>query len=284
MCFPPNSTHLCQPLDVAFFRPIKIKWHHILTAWKSGGGRRSATISKDKFLELLTTLLDSLKESQSANLISGFRTTGLCPLNKEEVLRKLPHSDNGNDPNHSVSGAFVTYLKVRYGDESEPTTKRTRRKVVQVGVEPGQSIGTVNIHAAVGQTARPSSSSSDDEESDSSGDETDVYDTGSVREITKGDFVVVTYQLQRPTAIKQYVGKILEELPGADNEGHHDVQYEVTFMRYSSARSSNVFTFPANEDTAVVDRVQVIRKLPTPTRNRRGRYVFPCVMYRYGFE
>ena len=155
MCFPPNSTHLCQPLDVAFFRPIKIKWHHILTAWKSGGGRRSATISKDKFLELLTTLLDSLKESQSANLISGFRTTGLCPLNKEEVLRKLPHSDNGNDPNDSVSGAFVTYLKeVRYGDESEPTTKRTRRKVV--GVEPGQSIGTVNIHATDGQTPGPS--------------------------------------------------------------------------------------------------------------------------------
>ena len=145
----------------------------------------------------------------------------------------------------------------------------------------------MNIHAAVGQTARPSSSSSsssDDEESDSSGDETDVYYTCSVSEITKVDFVVVTYQLQRPTAIKQYVGRILEELPAADNEGHHDVQYEVTFMRYSSALSSNVFIFPANEDPAVVDRVQVIRKLPTPTRNRRGQYVFPCVMNRYGFE
>ena len=28
---PPNSTHLTQPLDVAFFRPMKIAWWQILT-------------------------------------------------------------------------------------------------------------------------------------------------------------------------------------------------------------------------------------------------------------
>ncbi|KAJ8877635.1 hypothetical protein PR048_022090 [Dryococelus australis] len=33
-CLPPNATHLCQPLDVAFFRTFKAAWCHELTAWK----------------------------------------------------------------------------------------------------------------------------------------------------------------------------------------------------------------------------------------------------------
>lgn len=31
---PPNATHLCQPLDVAIFRPIKRKWRKVLDTWK----------------------------------------------------------------------------------------------------------------------------------------------------------------------------------------------------------------------------------------------------------
>ena len=35
---PPNSTHLCQPLDVSFFRPLKIAWRQILERWKKTEG------------------------------------------------------------------------------------------------------------------------------------------------------------------------------------------------------------------------------------------------------
>ncbi|XP_069671995.1 uncharacterized protein [Periplaneta americana] len=35
---PPNATHLCQPLDVAFFRPLKLKW-------REGFGRMESKIS-----------------------------------------------------------------------------------------------------------------------------------------------------------------------------------------------------------------------------------------------
>lgn len=32
---PPNSTHLCQPLDVAaFFRPLKMEWRKHLDKWR----------------------------------------------------------------------------------------------------------------------------------------------------------------------------------------------------------------------------------------------------------
>jgi len=32
---PTNSTHLTQPLDVAFFRPLKMHWRSILENWKN---------------------------------------------------------------------------------------------------------------------------------------------------------------------------------------------------------------------------------------------------------
>ncbi|XP_055533763.1 uncharacterized protein LOC129723520 isoform X2 [Wyeomyia smithii] len=31
---PPNATHLCQPLDVAYFRPLKQAWRKTLDIWK----------------------------------------------------------------------------------------------------------------------------------------------------------------------------------------------------------------------------------------------------------
>ena len=35
VCLPPTSTHLCQPLDAAFFRPLKMKWQSILSTWET---------------------------------------------------------------------------------------------------------------------------------------------------------------------------------------------------------------------------------------------------------
>lgn len=39
ICLPPNSTHLTQPLDVAFFRPLKQAWRAILSKYKDCEGR-----------------------------------------------------------------------------------------------------------------------------------------------------------------------------------------------------------------------------------------------------
>ena len=34
ICLSPNSTHLCQPLDGAVFRPLKVEWKDILDTWR----------------------------------------------------------------------------------------------------------------------------------------------------------------------------------------------------------------------------------------------------------
>jgi len=35
VCLPSNSTHLTQPLNVAFLHPMKVAWRKILSDWKS---------------------------------------------------------------------------------------------------------------------------------------------------------------------------------------------------------------------------------------------------------
>ncbi|XP_047142863.1 uncharacterized protein LOC124817109 [Hydra vulgaris] len=58
VALPANSTHLTQPLDVAYFRPMKINWRKILCEWKEKGkGRRVASLPNDEFSRLLDHLI-----------------------------------------------------------------------------------------------------------------------------------------------------------------------------------------------------------------------------------
>jgi len=47
---PPNSTHLTQPLDVAYFRPLKIKWRQVLNSWKE---KNKGNVPKTHFPRLV---------------------------------------------------------------------------------------------------------------------------------------------------------------------------------------------------------------------------------------
>ena len=93
ICLPPNSTHLTQPLDVAFFRSMKAKWRTLLTEWKRNGSSRKTSlsiISKDRFRCRLKQLHDEMPKTATSNLKSGFRKAGIYPLNKDEILQRLP--------------------------------------------------------------------------------------------------------------------------------------------------------------------------------------------------
>lgn len=98
---PPNSTHLTQPLDVAFFRPLKIAWRKILTTWKCGNGSNESSVPKEQFPKLLNNLMDAIKEKQIVNIQSGFKKCGIIPMNRDSVLNMLP--EDGPDCTNSDS-------------------------------------------------------------------------------------------------------------------------------------------------------------------------------------
>ena len=55
LSLPPNSTHLTKPLDVAYFRPMKVAWRIILTHRKEGKGKKLPSIPKHEFPRLLSS-------------------------------------------------------------------------------------------------------------------------------------------------------------------------------------------------------------------------------------
>lgn len=64
VCLVANSTHLCQPLYVVFFRPIKVTWRKILSEWKLQN-LCVASVLKPTFPCLLRKSLEALDKIQT---------------------------------------------------------------------------------------------------------------------------------------------------------------------------------------------------------------------------
>lgn len=139
---PANSTHLTQPLDVAFFRPMKRAWRQLLLTWKQTDGRQLPTIPKGCFPKLLKLLIDELQINASKNIIAGFKKTGISPLNATEILASLPGEDLGEDHESAVEDSILTLLKeMRYGSMNIVEPKRKRK----LNVLPGKSVAPEEI-------------------------------------------------------------------------------------------------------------------------------------------
>lgn len=132
---PPNSTHLCQPLDLAFFSPLKTAWRKLLSEWKM---KNRGAVRKDQFPRLLKKALDAIETNISANLKAGFKKSGIYPINKEEVLKCLPKksfSNEASSPGVAWCETFEDFL--RSTREKETVTKPRKKKVA---VTPGKSL------------------------------------------------------------------------------------------------------------------------------------------------
>ncbi|XP_063239266.1 uncharacterized protein LOC134540445 isoform X1 [Bacillus rossius redtenbacheri] len=261
---PPNSTHLCQPLDVAFFRPLKCHWRQVLMDWKM---KHKGTIPKDVLPRLLKSTLKSLSPSIEKNLKSGFRATGVYPYNPEEVLKKLPATTIGNmSISDGLSKSLESYLRESRNATSTPKQKRRRLSVV-----PGKSVSgtsfqseddpdTPDLVSSEGEGNTPVSVTRATEEHT-----LQVSYTGDVQ---VGDFVVVRIKFAGPSnkmVDKYYVGQIYLELQG---------QYQCKLLR-KSAKCDKTFIFPAVDDQWTFKMEDIIVVLPSPTIVR-GRHKFKC--------
>ncbi|XP_062556481.1 uncharacterized protein LOC134221293 [Armigeres subalbatus] len=145
ICLPPNTTHLTQPLDVAFFGPMKREWRKILSTWRnSREGAKKPTIPKERFAFLLNDLTQSIAPRQKQILRSGFRKCGIYPLNVEQLLSRFPPL---NADTSLVGDSFKEFLVHQRANVTghENETKRKRK----LKVDPGKGITPDDIQKAV---------------------------------------------------------------------------------------------------------------------------------------
>lgn len=97
---PPNSTHLCQPLDVAFFRPLKLAWRKVLDVWKK---KNRGVVPKCEFPTLLRNAFEEVGVNSASNVQSGFRKAGIYPLCPQKVLSQIPSTGTEDSPSDQQS-------------------------------------------------------------------------------------------------------------------------------------------------------------------------------------
>ena len=114
-----NSTNLLQPLDVAYFRSLKVHWRAILGNWRAES-RSKGSIPKEVFPIMLTQVLEKSKRTGGPeNIKSGFRATGLYPRNVEEPLKHLPGTSAAaqcrEDVQRDLDSTLIQMLSERRG-------------------------------------------------------------------------------------------------------------------------------------------------------------------------
>ena len=82
---PPNTTHLCQPLDKGPFGPLKLEWRKSVLNFLSANPGR--IVSRYDFSPLFQE--SWMKAMTARNITAGFRHTGICPFDKQAVLSQL---------------------------------------------------------------------------------------------------------------------------------------------------------------------------------------------------
>lgn len=289
VCLPPNATHLLQPLDVAFFRPLKGAWRQILCDWKVTADRRLSNLPKNQFPSLLAKLCETISANQAKNLQAGFRACGIYPLDPKHVLDKFAKrmenhvmESPSKQPRKLVGEAVIQFLSdLRH---SPGQTKPMRKK--KLNVSPGASISATDIQ---NHNSKPSTSAGEPvknkvakkrlrvDSSSSSDDHFSVKDfsddlnfsdpdepqplgagiDGVFKDPAVGDWLLVKFPGKRE--IKYYVGVVEEVVP----EG-----LGIKFAR--NINKTSLFKWPEPADKCIVDYDQVERNIGVPSFNYKN--------------
>lgn len=79
LTLPPHTSHRLQPLDVAVFGPFKTCFNHAMDGFLRSNPGRTVTIYEVAILVCSA----QLKAMTPTNAIAGFRSTGICPYDRD---------------------------------------------------------------------------------------------------------------------------------------------------------------------------------------------------------
>lgn len=272
---PPNSTHLLQPLDVAFFAALKKKWRTTLTEWKL---QNKGCIPKSEFPRVFKKTLTAMEPTMQQTIKSGFRACGIFPLSPEVVLNKIPVPTAQDDVAGEWSQTFVGLLQ-----DKRFTEEPTRRRGKKLNVAPGKAIQHPNrtISSSSSELDISSEHSADEHFENESEEECEVdgeaienennnevqslFENPENAVITAGTFVIVKLTNRKIT--KNYVACVKEVLDPDT--------YMVHFLRkHDSSKMGDYYTYPQTKDESITERRQLTLVLRSVKDARRGRYQF----------
>jgi len=125
VCLPPNSTDKMQPLDVGIFGPMKNAWRDQLRRYQDKDPDAKLQ-QKTEFPAMLSELLKSLDTKRI--LPPSFRKCSLFPLNRMEVLDRIPSKLQSVQIAEQVDSALLKRLEVRrFGDPSKKRQPRGKK-------------------------------------------------------------------------------------------------------------------------------------------------------------
>ncbi|XP_022187493.2 uncharacterized protein LOC111046286 [Nilaparvata lugens] len=241
---PPNSTHICQPLDVAFFHPIKNAWRKVLGSWKE---KNRGVLPKSVFPSLLRETIESIGLTCADNIRSGFRACGIVPLDSDRVLNKLPHDhevEEGADEDEAGerwSESFTEVLK-KFRESDQPPTQQGRGK--RLNIVPGKSISASDVAPGTSSSGGQQQQSPPreeeepvepiEEEQPGIEEEQPGEDTSSVN-YSVGDFVVVKFSTENSSNLRFWVGNIVKIID--------ENLLEISFLRTRILQKNNFSSF-----------------------------------------
>ena len=85
MALPPNTTHLMQPLDKGTYGPLMIEWRKVCHDYIVQNPGK--VVTQNNFSSLF--LKAWMKSMTITNIMAGFSTTGIYPVDRNKVISKL---------------------------------------------------------------------------------------------------------------------------------------------------------------------------------------------------
>ena len=126
-CLPPNTTHVCQPLDVTPFNSLKVHWDNVCDEFMSTNPGRIVTLYQ--FCPLFSKAWRMVMVSET--IMAGFKAAGVFPPNRKAT--KIP----GEVPD--ITNTPTAVLARREGINYMPFLSSAQKRTTQPPSESGAS-------------------------------------------------------------------------------------------------------------------------------------------------
>ena len=136
---------------MAYYGPMKIHWRDVLIKWKKTDRRKTGSLQREVFPQLLNKLVSKLQEKGSENLMNSFAKCGIYLTDSTPLLNRLPRTESNEIQCHDFqeasfnvfSCAMDMFETMRNGSPSKGETSKKQSKAL---VSPGKSTSIESLN------------------------------------------------------------------------------------------------------------------------------------------